>query len=106
MVKFDEALHRLERLEIELPSWAFGNSGTRFKVFSQPGDTEDTRGEDRGRGAGAPVHRLRPLGGAAHSLGPRRRLRQAAPSTRPTSACGSARSTPTRFRTTTTSWAA
>jgi L-rhamnose isomerase / sugar isomerase len=22
---------------IELPSWAFGNSGTRFKVFSQPG---------------------------------------------------------------------
>jgi len=23
--------------EIELPSWAFGNSGTRFKVFPQPG---------------------------------------------------------------------
>jgi L-rhamnose isomerase / sugar isomerase len=23
--------------EIELPSWAFGNSGTRFKVFAQPG---------------------------------------------------------------------
>ena len=23
--------------QIELPSWAFGNSGTRFKVFSQPG---------------------------------------------------------------------
>ena len=22
---------------IELPSWAFGNSGTRFKVFGQPG---------------------------------------------------------------------
>jgi L-rhamnose isomerase / sugar isomerase len=27
----------LSRQEIELPSWAFGNSGTRFKVFSQPG---------------------------------------------------------------------
>ncbi|MFC0629434.1 L-rhamnose isomerase [Kribbella deserti] len=27
----------LRRQEIELPSWAFGNSGTRFKVFSQPG---------------------------------------------------------------------
>ena len=27
----------LERLAIELPSWAFGNSGTRFKVFNQPG---------------------------------------------------------------------
>jgi L-rhamnose isomerase/sugar isomerase len=27
----------LERQAIELPSWAFGNSGTRFKVFAQPG---------------------------------------------------------------------
>src|SRR3954449_7325023 len=27
----------LRRQEIGLPSWAFGNSGTRFKVFSQPG---------------------------------------------------------------------
>src|SRR5260370_17870224 len=28
---------RLAEKAIELPSWAFGNSGTRFKVFSQPG---------------------------------------------------------------------
>ena len=27
----------LRKQEIELPSWAFGNSGTRFKVFAQPG---------------------------------------------------------------------
>src|SRR5882724_9045077 len=27
----------LKQHEIELPSWAFGNSGTRFKVFGQPG---------------------------------------------------------------------
>jgi L-rhamnose isomerase/sugar isomerase len=27
----------LDDLAIELPSWAFGNSGTRFKVFSTPG---------------------------------------------------------------------
>ncbi len=27
----------LERLEIEVPSWAYGNTGTRFKVFPQPG---------------------------------------------------------------------
>ncbi|GAB3450000.1 L-rhamnose isomerase [Streptomonospora sediminis] len=27
----------LRRQAIELPSWAFGNSGTRFKVFGQPG---------------------------------------------------------------------
>jgi L-rhamnose isomerase/sugar isomerase len=28
---------RLDHLRIETPSWAFGNSGTRFKVFAQPG---------------------------------------------------------------------
>jgi L-rhamnose isomerase / sugar isomerase len=27
----------LREQKIELPSWAFGNSGTRFKVFAQPG---------------------------------------------------------------------
>ena len=27
----------LRQQEIELPSWAFGNTGTRFKVFVQPG---------------------------------------------------------------------
>lgn len=27
----------LREQRIELPSWAFGNSGTRFKVFTQPG---------------------------------------------------------------------
>src|ERR1700733_5287924 len=27
----------LREHEIELPSWAFGNTGTRFKVFGQPG---------------------------------------------------------------------
>jgi len=27
----------LKNHQIELPSWAFGNSGTRFKVFTQPG---------------------------------------------------------------------
>jgi L-rhamnose isomerase / sugar isomerase len=37
MVELEDMLQRLSRLEIELPSWAFGNSGTRFKVFSQPG---------------------------------------------------------------------
>ncbi|MEC5151717.1 L-rhamnose isomerase [Cryobacterium sp. GrIS_2_6] len=32
-----ETLRLLESQAIELPSWAFGNSGTRFKVFSTPG---------------------------------------------------------------------
>jgi L-rhamnose isomerase/sugar isomerase len=31
------ALAALATQTIELPSWAFGNSGTRFKVFGQPG---------------------------------------------------------------------
>jgi L-rhamnose isomerase / sugar isomerase len=31
----------LRRQQIELPSWALGNSGTRFKVFPQPGVPRD-----------------------------------------------------------------
>ena len=31
----------LRSQRIELPSWAFGNSGTRFKVFSTPGDPSE-----------------------------------------------------------------
>jgi L-rhamnose isomerase / sugar isomerase len=37
MPVFKEIVPQLSELEIELPSWAFGNSGTRFKVFPQPG---------------------------------------------------------------------
>src|SRR5947207_6740097 len=29
------------QLEIETPSWGYGNSGTRFKVFPQPGVPRD-----------------------------------------------------------------
>jgi L-rhamnose isomerase/sugar isomerase len=31
----------LSSLSIEVPSWAYGNSGTRFKVFGQPGVPRD-----------------------------------------------------------------
>ncbi len=34
---FDRIAGRLDGQAIELPSWAFGNSGTRFKVFGAPG---------------------------------------------------------------------
>lgn len=37
MTTFDDITPTLERQAIELPSWAFGNSGTRFKVFGTPG---------------------------------------------------------------------
>ncbi len=36
-----EVLATLRAQEIELPSWAFGNSGTRFKVFPQAGVPRD-----------------------------------------------------------------
>jgi len=38
---FEQITPDLERQAIELPSWAFGNSGTRFKVFAQPGVPRD-----------------------------------------------------------------
>jgi L-rhamnose isomerase/sugar isomerase len=41
MARFDEIAADLERQAIELPSWAFGNSGTRFKVFTRPGVPRD-----------------------------------------------------------------
>ena len=37
MTTFTSIAPQLETQAIELPSWAFGNSGTRFKVFSTPG---------------------------------------------------------------------
>ena len=41
MTSFDSIAPRLAEQAIELPSWAFGNSGTRFKVFAQPGVPRD-----------------------------------------------------------------
>ena len=37
MKTFADITADLERQAIEVPSWAYGNSGTRFKVFTQPG---------------------------------------------------------------------
>ncbi|MCU1419016.1 MAG: rhaI [Mycetocola sp.] len=37
MTTFDSIAGQLAQQVIELPSWAFGNSGTRFKVFGTPG---------------------------------------------------------------------
>ena len=41
MSDFASIAPRLAEQAIELPSWAFGNSGTRFKVFTQPGVPRD-----------------------------------------------------------------
>ena len=37
MTTFSEIAGLLESQAIEVPSWAYGNSGTRFKVFGSPG---------------------------------------------------------------------
>lgn len=41
MASHEEVKSVLERLAIETPSWAYANSGTRFKVFGQPGIPRD-----------------------------------------------------------------
>src|SRR4051812_14694978 len=37
MTTFDRITSQLAELAVEVPSWAYGNSGTRFKVFGSPG---------------------------------------------------------------------
>lgn len=41
MASIKEAKEVLKRFYIEVPSWAYGNSGTRFKVFASPGTPRD-----------------------------------------------------------------
>ncbi len=41
MTTFGDISGALEALAIEVPSWAYGNSGTRFKVFGTPGTPRD-----------------------------------------------------------------
>jgi L-rhamnose isomerase/sugar isomerase len=43
MVDHKAVKDALRQHQIELPSWAFGNSGTRFKVFAQPGVPRNPR---------------------------------------------------------------
>lgn len=97
----------LDKLQIELPSWAFGNSGTRFKVFGTPPGTPPRTIEEKIADA-ATVHRFTGLAPvvALHIPWDRvddyRALRRHAADT----VCGWAPSTPTPSRTTTTSSAA
>ena len=37
MTSFSQISDRLGDLAMEVPSWAYGNSGTRFKVFGSAG---------------------------------------------------------------------
>ena len=70
MATFDDIAPDLERQAIELPSWAFGNSGTRFKVFPQPGVPRDPYEKIADAAQVHAVHRAGADGRAAHPLGP------------------------------------
>ena len=42
MTGFNDSIRKaLEEFTIEVPSWAYGNSGTRFRVFTTPGTPRD-----------------------------------------------------------------
>jgi L-rhamnose isomerase / sugar isomerase len=43
MADLTDVKQGLAELQIELPSWSFGNTGTRFKVFGQPGVPRSVR---------------------------------------------------------------
>jgi L-rhamnose isomerase/sugar isomerase len=55
MTTFEAISGPLEALAIEVPSWAYGNSGTRFKVFGSPGTP---RGVEEKIADAATVHRF------------------------------------------------
>ncbi|ROP35809.1 L-rhamnose isomerase [Saccharothrix texasensis] len=40
-MSLQEVLSELDGFTVEVPSWAYGNSGTRFKVFTTPGTPRD-----------------------------------------------------------------
>src|SRR5689334_8240708 len=40
-VNVEEIKAKLKKQHIETPSWGYGNSGTRFKVFAWPGAARD-----------------------------------------------------------------
>ena len=42
-ISIDEVMARIEQFTIETPSWGYGNSGTRFKVFSWQGAARTLR---------------------------------------------------------------
>ena len=69
---------RLRELVIETPSWGYGDSGTRFGTFPQPGRPRDVFERDRRRRRGPPPDRHRRRGRAALPVGRGRRLRRAA----------------------------
>ena len=62
-------LDALRAQRINTPSWAYGNSSTRFKVFAQPGGPPDPGPESDHRHISGDAGKLRKLGGRGESAG-------------------------------------
>ena len=65
----DDVVRRIQAFAIETPSWGYGNSGTRFKVFAWPGAARNLSRETGGRRDGSARDGRLPNGRAAYSLG-------------------------------------
>ena len=96
----------LRSQRIELPSWAFGNSGTRFKVFAQKGVPRDPYEKIADAAQVNTLHRRRADASRSTSRGTGSTTTPTWPATPPTPGSRSARSTRTSSRTTTTCSAA
>ena len=66
----------LDRFAIELPSWGFANTGTRFGKFLQPAAAATLEEKFADAGTGARADRRLPDGGPARAVGPARRRRR------------------------------
>ena len=104
----DKIFKALDGFSIELPSWGFANTGTRFGKFHSGRRRHDHGREIQPTPARCTVHRLLPDRGGARPLGfpeGQGRARPRCASWPRGTACGSAPSTPTSSRTRSTSTA-
>ena len=99
----DHVVARLGELTIETPSWGYGDSGTRFGVFPQPGRPRDVLGADRRRRRGPPADRPPRAPSRCTSRGTRSTTPASCAATSRRAGCASAPSTRTCSRTRTTS---
>ena len=82
----DAIVGALDAFRIELPSWGFANTGTRFGKYLQPAAATTTRGKIQRRRTGARDHRRLPDGRPARALGSFRRTSKTPARSRPLAA--------------------
>jgi hypothetical protein len=98
---FDHAVQVLDSFQIEIPSWGFANTGTRFGKFVQPAAASTIEEKFADACRGEPPHRRNAHDGPARALGPAQRPGDVAAKCRAwndASVSAPAPSTPTSFR--------